>query len=532
MSLRLFDTSLVRRMALLGILIMGGGSIVRYLMTTELLRGALQDTAADQQMSEAAFVAADLESKIRLRRGFLEQLARELGNTPQDTPVALQAWLEERQRLLPLFPLGLVLVPPDGHGVLVDAPPLVKRGQLDYDHMPWFIEARDRVHFVIGAAHIGRATGRPQINMATPVLDAHGQVSGVLMGYCDLDAAGLLDLVQQNRIGATGGFQLVAPAEQRYIAATRPEERLHALPAPGHDAFLDRILQGYRGTGSRTGALGEELVAVSAVPSTGWLVVAYEPSEEAYARINSVRGLVVVTGGAVGVLMILALVGSLYLSLRPMRRAAQAMHDMAAGVRPLERLPVMRRDEVGHMVEGFNALVDKLQSSEQRLARLAHCDSLTGLPNRRAFLDQGARALARARQGEHRLALLFIDLDGFKPINDLHGHEVGDRVLDELGRRLRECVRASDTIARFGGDEFTVLLEGVHDRPGVEQRAAELLARLGRTIQTAELELRVGASAGVAIFPDDGDTLDALLAQADSAMYRAKRAGPNQFRFA
>jgi diguanylate cyclase (GGDEF)-like protein len=208
------------------------------------------------------------------------------------------------------------------------------------------------------------------------------------------------------------------------------------------------------------------------------------------------------------------------------------MRRMADGKAPLEPLPVVRHDEVGEMTEGFNHLLEKLGESEARMAHLAHHDALTGLPNRLSFLAHMQHGAASARRRESRMALLFIDLDGFKPINDVHGHDVGDQLLQQVATRLGESVRESDAVARFGGDEFVLLLTDVADQQAAAAVAEKIIARLSAPYAAGGVELTVGASIGVALFPDDADDVDALIAQADAAMYDAKRDGRGCYRFA
>jgi len=150
---------------------------------------------------------------------------------------------------------------------------------------------------------------------------------------------------------------------------------------------------------------------------------------------------------------------------------------------------------------------------------------MTGLPNRALFSDRLGQALAIARRSGTKLALLFVDLNGFKPVNDTHGHAVGDLVLMETGRRLREAVRESDGVGRIGGDEFVLFLRTVETREQVQQVCAKLLASLEQPYELQGLVLQLSASIGQALFPDDGKDESTLLAFADADMYRVKKAG-------
>jgi len=166
-----------------------------------------------------------------------------------------------------------------------------------------------------------------------------------------------------------------------------------------------------------------------------------------------------------------------------------------------------------------------------RLAHLAQYDALTNLPNRVLLFDRAQQAISRARREKTLLALLYLDLDGFKDINDSLGHDAGDAVLVEFAGRMSTALRASDTLSRQGGDEFVVLAPLVRDRPAAEVLAAKLVELAGQPFRIGGHVLKVTTSLGIALFPDDGDSFDTLARHADAAMYSAKRAGKNQARF-
>jgi diguanylate cyclase (GGDEF)-like protein len=170
------------------------------------------------------------------------------------------------------------------------------------------------------------------------------------------------------------------------------------------------------------------------------------------------------------------------------------------------------------------------KACEAQLAERAHFDELTGLANRALFRDRLAQALARARRKGERTALLFIDLDGFKAVNDTLGHAAGDEVLRLAATRFRCAVRASETLARFGGDEFVVLIEGLAEAAGARRTAQRLVAAMRAPFTIDGKEVRVTPSIGIAVFPDDGGDGDELLLNADRAMFRAKRSGQDAAR--
>ncbi len=163
----------------------------------------------------------------------------------------------------------------------------------------------------------------------------------------------------------------------------------------------------------------------------------------------------------------------------------------------------------------------------ERIRFLAMHDPLTGLPNRSLLNELLGRNLRRAHREGNKFALMFIDLDGFKDINDQHGHDAGDDLLSILSGRMTDQLRGTDTCARIGGDEFVVMLETVQSNQAVESVAQKILTAMSSPVQRGQMTLKVSASIGIAIYPNDGTSADALLTQADDAMYKAKAMGKN-----
>ncbi len=184
-------------------------------------------------------------------------------------------------------------------------------------------------------------------------------------------------------------------------------------------------------------------------------------------------------------------------------------------------------DSIGRQVGQFMAR----RQAEERVRRLAHYDELTGLPNRRMFHDRLEHALAQVQRHARPLAILFIDLDRFKNINDTLGHAAGDQVLREVAQRLRGCLRISDTVGRLGGDEFVVLIEELPPIPDVAAVAQKILDAVARPFILAAQESWIGASIGISTCPENGKDLETLMKNADAAMYRAKEQGRNNYQF-
>jgi len=191
----------------------------------------------------------------------------------------------------------------------------------------------------------------------------------------------------------------------------------------------------------------------------------------------------------------------------------------------------------GNIIGGFQShflwgLIMRLKQNNEQITHLAHHDNLTGLPNRILFYDRLNQALKRARRDNIAIAVFYLDLDGFKIINDTLGHDAGDAILREAAKRILSCVRASDTVARMGGDEFTVILCKPLTGDIKDRVAAKIVETLADPFMINGKNCFVSVSIGIAVYPHHGDTAEQLVRIADATMYLAKRGGKNHYRFA
>ena len=235
------------------------------------------------------------------------------------------------------------------------------------------------------------------------------------------------------------------------------------------------------------------------------------------------------------ILLVLSLVG-VVLAAGVSRVVTQPLQAMVAAAQAFSRglahgaLPVHRKDEVGDLARSFHDMeqqisrqITELNASRDAMAHLAHHDALTGLPNRRMFEQRLAQALELSRRSGRDCALLFVDLDDFKAINDTRGHAVGDLVLQAVARVILGAVRQADTVARLAGDEFTVLCENVDSEEAALQIVAKLEQAFAPPLDIEGQPFPVRASIGVSLFPRDAQDAHTLLASADAAMYRVKQ---------
>ena len=513
-----------------GVVVVLFGTFLRSFLLSGFLREDIGALVTSQQLALANYVAHDIDGKLVARQQMLHRLAGDLPLELLDRPVRLSAWLEHHHRLQPLFSHGLRVLDPQGT-VLAAWPASAGRASTSYAGNADFkaLRAGASGKARVGAPAIDAAMKEAVLPISFAVTDAAGQVRAVLVGITALASPGFLDLLQTSEIGESGSFLLISPRDKLFVGATDPAMALTPTPAPGVNSLHDRAMDGFRGTGTTINSRGvEEISAVTSVPSADWFVVARLPTAEAFATITRMQSFILRNSIVILFALSLSLAGLvLWRVFRPLFSSARLADAMSRGELPLQPLPVVRDDEVGHLTTAFNRLLARLVDSQAELTHLARHDMLTGLPNRLLLADRLQQALLRAQRNRSQLAVLFLDLDGFKPINDRLGHDAGDDALREVATRLGEAVRHSDTLARVGGDEFVVVLTDL-DQAGaaeaVQTVAEKCIAAMAAPFILGGQSCTMGVSIG-AVVGDGESSADSLLLVADNAMYRAKESG-------
>ena len=387
--------------------------------------------------------------------------------------------------------------------------------------------------------------GKPTAQLAMPVVDSQRRVVGVVVINVDLDATfGLLsaDIPSDYQLflansegdflmhpdpgrafafdrGPAARLQDEFPATRKLTEARAEQELIEAgtgryADAPLVAAFLSRPIA--------VASAEERLVIGLAVPKARVLAQAEQLGR---TTLKIVLGLYLVC-------ILLAVLVARAVT-RPINLMSVLVRRFAEGHQS-DRLHTDRQDEIGVLARSFynmqnqiNFQMDELRQSRQELEHLARHDLLTGLPNRRLFDEHMEQALSTSRREIEQLALMFIDIDHFKPINDLLGHAIGDLLLKEIAGRIRMAVRESDIPARIGGDEFVVLLQNVQQRQDALTVAEKIRTAIMQSFEVEGHRLSVSASIGIALYPDDGNELLELSVRADKAMYVAKEQGRN-----
>ena len=482
-----------------------------------------------------------------------DQLAKLFELVMQASPAYYQV------RLIAAHDHGLehVRVDRDGTGLVrVTGDELQEKG-----HYPYVF---DTARLAAGEIYLSRITinhevgthfvrDMPTIQLATPVLGAAGSVLGVVVINVDLNGAFAqlaADLPKDVRLflaNGDGDF-LVHPDPAQAFAFDRGRRALVQEEFPEtRDLVLrktDQVL-----FVARDGAYAADPVVaafisrkVNAASMEKHLVLGLtQPLTTVLERVDTLAGVtlrIVLALSFVCIVLAALLARAVTRPINSMTRAVERFADgeLATG------LPLDRRDEIGVLARCFHRMCRQIQQQiaelncrREDMESLARHDPLTGLANRRLLVEHAEHAFASARRDNERLAVLFIDLDRFKPINDNLGHAVGDLLLKAVAERIRGVIRESDTPARIGGDEFVVLLEMIQDDVDAQTVAEKIRVALNQPFEIVghgeEHRIAVSACIGIAFYPEDGTDMIELSRHADEAMYRAKESGRNAVAF-
>ncbi|CAD6532322.1 diguanylate cyclase domain-containing protein [Paraburkholderia metrosideri] len=387
------------------------------------------------------------------------------------------------------------------------------------------------------------AEGKPTLRLGTPVADANGTVLGVIV--IDIDLAGMLkrlqsDLPSDYQVYLTNewGDFLVHPDPAKTFGFDRGRRVLMQDSFPVTKPLFDQSQSEVLVNGlSRPRQAAGQVLAFVRRPFGGSEGSRFIVLGLAKPLEDVLSGAHLLGDSIVRMVLIFSLL-SVMLAILAARAVTKPLHSLAYAATHLfaehamHTLPLRRTDEIGVLARCFDRLrreikaqMDVLHTKQRELVHLATHDTLTGLPNRMLFMEKLESAIEQASRREEGLAVLFVDLDRFKQINDQFGHSIGDKVLAAVARRLKQVLCSADVVARLGGDEFIVLIEG----PRVAEAAPGIASRIMDTLNEPLLmdghSMTVGASIGISQFPDDSGTAEELLLNADAAMYAAKSGG-------
>ena len=659
---RFLPQSLKSRVTLLTIFIVIAGFLTLASYVKGLVRDELILYTGAQQRSALKLLSAEVSRVLQDRLASLSILSTDLVQTPLQNSDGLRDILRRRAFLDSQFNAGVSIW--DAQGALLASTDNYWARSIAPQDLSRILQTGQ---VGIGRMNVQAEPKTAAFAMYIPIRDAHEKVLGAVAGSIRLDKPNFLTDLASHRYGKTGNVFLLE-AGQRLIFATSDESRLlEVLPPRGVSPWIDRFVDGFEGTARVVNPHGEEvLVSIEQIPLAHWYASVTLAPDEVFALLDTIKPKARIVAGLIGAASLLLIWLMLRLQLSPMAAAVKTLDGFVRKNQPPQALPVVRPDEVGQLVGGFNQLLDSLvqqkkvvQDSEifkqavlnsvttaiavlahdgtilstndawtlvsheftagrgsmrvalganflaaceglsqdttsgtnalsaekgvravlggqlprfhleypvaasghqhwrsmmvtpfkgavlqgavvsiediservemQRKVRaLASYDNLTQLPNRRVALERLTQQLVRARRNKSLLALLFIDLDQFKPINDTLGHDVGDWLLQAVAQRILACLRESDTAARMGGDEFVVLLPDLQSIEAATAVGEKIRIALAQDFVTPKgVVLQISSSTGIAIYPDHADSEATLLRLGDEAMYKAKRGGRN-----
>lgn len=493
-------------------------------------RAILSQTANDNLTNHAQLEAASIERVLRDAAGDVEVLA---SNPVLQTSTASREeksqQLRQAQDFFDVFE-DITLIDPQGN--VVDSTTYLYSGT--WSEKAWFEEALVG-RSAISEAHLIPSPSRLVVVFTAPIF-SEGEVSAVVAGQMNMERVWeILDPIPIGRTGFLAAFDrhgnVIAHPDKELLLT-----RLDGYPeSAGSGEATPLRLQGTEQAASLVGQMAP-------VGLLGWQVAALQERSETYALVNDTVEKVLI---AVAVVLLLT-VGASVLFSRAISRSISAlaagMHKIAAGSLD-ERVPSAGLQEIDDLSVSFNTMAANLEGrtaellteiterkrAEETVRHRAYHDALTDLPNRTLFKDRLTLALAQARRNQHMLAVMFLDLDRFKVVNDTAGHVGGDRLLQGVGDQLKGLVRDGDTVARVGGDEFTLLLPKITRVEDAVEIAQGILEAFRRLRVVAGHEFHITTSIGITIYPTDDGDAEALLRNADIAMYRAKEEGRSNF---
>ncbi len=497
-----------------------------------LVKEDLREVIGAQQFTIARQEAEGIDEKFRLRVRALnaaaKHLAQRLGGRAQ--PERMQALLEDLPTLGEMFD--------DLFGFAADG---AVTARMPFVPIPAGLTAADREYFqqtihrrkgVISEPYLAKANKQPNVMITAPVLDAGGNVIAVLGGQLNLLKPNFLGELRQAKVGKTGMFALIG--NDRTIVLSRDAERIMTKgPAAGSTRYLDRLVAGEDGWEEDVNSRGLHAVfGFKHLASVPWALVAALPVEEAFAPIAAAqKRIAIVTFSLALVLAPLVWLGVFRL-LGPLIHLRNAARWIRGQPGKGLLLPVGTQDEIGDVAREFNELLKSKHETAAALVHAVNHDSLTGVASRALFLDRLQQAAVRSRRSGSLIALMYLDIDKFKAINDSRGHIAGDTLLREFAHRLQQNVRESDTVARLGGDEFVVLLDDLGGRRDALRVAEKILAAMRVPVIVGKAEIRITVSIGLSFASAADIDADELVRRADKALYEAKAAGRDTFRVA
>ena len=438
------------------------------------------------------------------------------------------------------------LLSPNGHELIRSVLGKLDNLTTDESGNPHFIASSSQTDTIYTAFFHNPDNNEPALQVSKPLFspvtnrqheDSTMELQGFLQLTVDLDF--LEEHAQKGRFGENGRI-LFTDADGNILFQGKDASIVKKVPA---DLF-GKLASGLATAQPVSGKFKGQVASFRGVKLDDWLdLFAFYPEAELLAKRNRMAVTVTLIT-CITILVTMALLfGALRsLLLKPVQKLSVAASEIGMG-KVRAQIDVSSSDEIGDLARTFREMGENLSHYHEKVRYVAYHDSLTGLPNRMMFRDYLNRATAEARRNRDELAILFLDLDNFKRINDTLGHQAGDKLLTAFADRLAGCLRESDivshasadeatnVVARLAGDEFIILLPRVNGSTDADKVARRILESLSEKFVIDQQEMYVTSSIGIAMFPGDGSTATELMKNADIAMYSAKKLGRNNYQY-
>ncbi|MFD2614333.1 diguanylate cyclase domain-containing protein [Paenibacillus gansuensis] len=497
-------------------------------------------------LSETAYQMADkLDYFMWSRLGELQVLSRLKTFQQPDDPEAIQDSLNELQKNLPVFTwVGFT----DTNGIVLAATGGILKGASAKER-PVYIEGKKGLF--IGDVHeakllsklLPNPSGEPLqfVDISMPIHNGDGQLVGILAAHFSWEWSKEVEQsILRSRKDRSKQLDALIVSLKDNTVLLGPKELVgQSLPLES----VTSAQKGLNGWETETYADGNEYLTGYAqgkgyfnYPGLGWTILVRQPVDIAFSSVQELQNYIIAAGALGALLFALIGWGAAGLISQPLQRISRAADDLCSGknvqipshkgIKDIELLSLSLRN-----------MVDNLTMTESELDKmedLAHHDKLTGLPNRAGLERYMQRVMKMAEKEAATVTFLYLDLDGFKKVNDTHGHQFGDKLLQQVGERLQGCVRSHEIIARFGGDEFVAVLRTSGQTPRDEARlvAGRMIASINHPFHIDGETVTVGCSVGGAVWPDDAIDASVVMKDADTALYQSKHAGKNRVTFA
>ncbi len=403
---------------------------------------------------------------------------------------------------------------------------------INFNYRPYYKKVKKTLKPVFTEVFIAKFALQPVVGIAVPAIK-NGKFIG--FAYCGLNLKHARKLLRNLSTGS-GIYMTLVDKNGKVIASSSHEyeafkefklRRFHVL----EEGVVIHLLEEEKGVPLKRWRHAHFFYSDVIGKNVNWKLITeaeVSPYREELLAVLGQHFIVIYFLGAISLLFSGALSKRIY---DPIKQLDEAVKDLADRIEasPKLQLPKSNISLIDSLMESFRNLAEKIITYTRELRNMAYYDTLTGLPNRVLLMDRIRQAIAFSSRHNKRVAVMFIDLDNFKHINDTYGHEVGDTLLIQVANRLSAVFRETDTVARFGGDEFIAVIPEVSDISDITKLADRVLRVLERPFEIDGEELFLSASIGISLYPDNGQDASSLIKFADAAMYKAKEEGKNKF---